>query len=87
MALVVHRSKTGREEAYWVSYIKRRIALQNNFLAATIGPTGSGKSSATLAICEALDPDFTVDNVVFDIEGLLQLVHDGKIDRTKEDGE
>lgn len=46
--------------------IKRRIFRQNkNSLGAFLGETGSGKSWSTLRLCEKVDKNFTIDNVVF----------------------
>lgn len=51
-----------------IKYIKNRINNDKNFMAAVIGPTGSGKSFATLALLELANPEMPK-------EELLKYVH------------
>lgn len=44
-------------EPVWIKFIKSITDANNNFLALTVGPTGSGKSYSNLAIAEMLDPE------------------------------
>lgn len=37
-----------------------------HFMAAIVGPEGSGKSGTALSVCETVDPGFTADRVFFD---------------------
>lgn len=48
----------------------------DNTLWTVVGDTGSGKSYASMRIGEALDPDFTIDQVAFNIEEFLRLAMD-----------
>jgi len=49
-----------------IQYIKNRIYYQNkNFVMIFVGPTGSGKSLATLRLAEMLDSTFNIDRVCF----------------------
>lgn len=41
--------------AYWIKYIKNRIANNKNFLGCFIGQTGSGKSWSAISLKELLD--------------------------------
>lgn len=61
-------------------YILERLHQNNrNFLTAITGPTGSGKSYSGLHLCERIDQDFDVDNVVFSAKELLMLVKQGDL--------
>jgi hypothetical protein len=51
----------------------------NNALWTVVGDTGDGKSMASLRIAEVLDPDFTIDQVAFDIIEFLELVMDDEL--------
>jgi len=48
----------------------------NNALWTVVGDTGDGKSMASIRIAEILDPNFTIDQVAFDITEFLELVMD-----------
>ncbi len=69
----------------WVQYGLYRIKNNQNWLAFTEGPTGSGKSWFGLWLCEQLSKqkgiDFNIDNVLFDGEELLKLAVSGKLKR------
>lgn len=59
-----------------------RMNIHNdNWMAATVGPTGSGKSWASLRIAETLDPNFTVDQVAFGVLDFMKLVMDDSYGR------
>lgn len=49
---------------------------KNNYMAAFCGETGSGKSYAALRVAEAVDPNFTVDQIAFSVVEFLELVID-----------
>lgn len=56
-------------------YFWRKMwAEDNNALCTVVGDTGDGKSMASLRMAEVLDPDFTIDQVAFDIVEFLELV-------------
>lgn len=64
----------------WLKRIWRRVYRRNqNWLCIGHGGTGTGKSYTALELCDLLDPNFTVDNVVFDALELIELVQSGKI--------
>jgi len=64
----------------WLKRIWRRVYARNqNWLCIGYGDTGSGKSYTGLALCDMLDPNFSVDNVVFDAKELLELIESGSI--------
>jgi DNA-binding MarR family transcriptional regulator/Fe-S cluster assembly ATPase SufC len=67
----------------WIRYIKRRINSNKNFLCMVTGPTGSGKSWATLSVCEQLNDDFNVYRVVFKGSELMKLINDKQYEHTK----
>lgn len=53
----------------------------DNWMGAVVGETGKGKSYTCLSLAEAVDPDFTVDQVAFGIEEFMQLVMDESFGR------
>ena len=53
----------------------------DNWMGAVVGPTGSGKSWGAIRIAEAVDPDFTVDQVAFGMREFMELVNDDSLDR------
>lgn len=53
----------------------------DNWMASVVGETGSGKSWAAIRIAEALDPNFSVDQVAFGVLEFLQLVMDDSLGR------
>lgn len=63
----------------WIAYIKGRIANNKNFISFIGGPTGSGKSYASLSIAQLINPDFSIDNCVFTGAELMALVNSGKL--------
>lgn len=59
-----------------------RMNIHNdNWMAAVVGETGSGKSYGALRIAEAVDPDFSVDQVAFGIVEFMKLVTDDSLGR------
>lgn len=65
----------------WITYIKQRIDANKNFLCCITGPTGSGKSWASLSFAEMLSKafgkTFGIDHVVFSARELMALVSSG----------
>jgi hypothetical protein len=60
-----------------VRYILQRVYKQNkNFLMVFVGPTGSGKSLASLRLAEILDPTFTIDRVAFRARDFMKIIND-----------
>ncbi len=62
---------------YFAGYIHQRIKQNKNFLAAITGPTGSGKTYASLSLAESLDPNFNIKNIVFTPEEFIMLLNNG----------
>jgi len=62
-----------------VRYIHRRIKNNKNFLATITGPTGSGKSWSALSMAELIDPNFSVNNVIFKGRELMKLINEGEL--------
>jgi len=52
-----------------------------NFTCIVSGATGSGKSTCALRIAELLDPDFSLDRVVFSVQEFFDLITQGKLKR------
>jgi len=48
----------------------------NNWVAILTGETGSGKSWGAIRLAEILDPEFSVDQVAFNVEEFLDLASD-----------
>ena len=74
-------SESNNNKSDWIKYINWRIKNNKNFLAFISGPTGSGKSTCGLTICEMIDPNFTIENVVFSALELMKLINTGKLKR------
>jgi len=55
--------------------------LNKNWLGIIVGGTGSGKSYAALRLAEQIDPNFSIDQVVFSAEEFLKLLSSGKLTR------
>ncbi|WP_224332885.1 hypothetical protein [Haloprofundus halobius] len=54
-----------------------RMNIHNeNWMCCCVGETGSGKSYAAVRLGEALDPNFSIDNIAFSVEEFLELVND-----------
>ncbi|WP_121744898.1 zonular occludens toxin domain-containing protein [Natronorubrum halophilum] len=53
----------------------------DNWMAAVVGETGSGKSWASIRIAEAVDPDFSIDQVAFGVREFMELVTDDSLGR------
>jgi len=47
-----------------ITWIKKRVVFNLNFLSITTGPTGNGKSWLDLSIAEAIDPEFNTEKQV-----------------------
>lgn len=53
----------------------------DNWMAAMVGETGSGKSLGAIRIAEAVDPNFSVDQIAFGVREFLELVNDDSLGR------
>lgn len=62
-------------EAAFVTWIKKRIAHNLNFICLFQGPTGIGKTWAAISMAEQIDPEFCIDQVVFDFHEFLNVLN------------
>jgi hypothetical protein len=53
----------------------------DNWMGAVVGETGKGKSYTCLSIAEAVDPNFTIDQVAFGLVEFMELVMNDSLDR------
>jgi hypothetical protein len=67
--------KKKKGEASWITWIKKRIRNNLNFLAMATGPTGVGKSWTMLSIAYQIDPEFSIEQVSFSFSGLMQIIN------------
>lgn len=67
------------KEYSWIRYIKQRIKKNLNMIIVITGKTGSGKSWSSLSLGEMLDPDFSIERVIFKAKGLMNLVNRGNL--------
>ena len=82
MAIVLDKRMVNKpREKYWITYIKRRIKQNKNFLGFISGQTGSGKSWSSLSIAHDLDKDFNISRVVFSGIELMNLINSGDLKR------
>ena len=60
----------------WISWIKKRIKNNLNFVALLTGPTGIGKSWNAIEMAYRLDPEFdSVEQVAFKFTQLMQIIN------------
>ena len=69
--LVLHRP----DEDSWITFIKKRINNNLNFLAIAEGETGIGKSWSMMSIAHSIDPTFEASQVVFSFKGVMELLN------------
>lgn len=75
------RQTKENNDPFFIKYIKQRIRQNKNFVCLISGQTGSGKSWSALSIAEMLDPNFTIDQIIFKGTELLSLINSGKLKR------
>jgi len=54
--------------------VKARLQRNQNWLCVITGDTGTGKSFSSLRLGSLVDEDFRIENVVFDIKELIDLI-------------
>jgi ABC-type oligopeptide transport system ATPase subunit len=83
MSIVIYRDPNELKKNSWVKYLLHRIRNNQNNLVAVVGKTGSGKTYSALSVCELISQEngvsFTIDNVVFGLKELMQLINSGKL--------
>jgi len=64
----------------YLQMIHSRLHRQDmDYLMLIVGERGSGKSTAAVRLCELVDPNFTIDNVVFSPSEFAALLKSGKL--------
>ncbi len=67
---------THLEKSIWlIPYIRKRINENRNFIALFVGDTGSGKSYSAISLAEQIDPNFSVDQIVFTVQDFVHLLN------------
>lgn len=71
----------GDEKPYEAEVLRKiwdRLHRQNRHsMVAIVGEEGVGKSHTTLRLAEEIDPSFTAERVIFDVEELLRILYEG----------
>jgi Tfp pilus assembly pilus retraction ATPase PilT len=63
-------------EASWITWIKKRVDNNLNFLSITTGATGSGKSYSNLTMCKMIDEEFNPrEQIAFSFTELMQIIN------------
>lgn len=62
-------------EHSWISWIKKRIAHNLNFISLFQGATGIGKTWGAISLAQMIDPEFSVQQVVFDFKELMAVIN------------
>ncbi len=66
-----------KNSVWLLQWIRHRIENNRNLIALFIGDTGSGKSMSSIRLAELVDPNFSVDRIVFTVKDFLSLVNQG----------
>ena len=66
-----------KNSVWLLQWIRNRIKKNRNLIALFIGDTGSGKSLSSIRLAERVDPNFSVDRIVFTVKEFLELVNGG----------
>lgn len=82
--IIIYRGEPQRNSwARWM--IGRTMRKNQNNLIAMVGKTGSGKTLSAISICEIMSKmdgvPFTIDNIVFSLLELMELINSGKLKR------
>jgi len=57
----------------------RLLVLNRNWLAIVCGDTGSGKSEFAISLGEMVDPNFSIDNIVFTTKEFMKIANPGTL--------
>ena len=71
------RDDSTKNSVWLLQWIRNRIKKNRNLIALFIGDTGSGKSMSAIRLAERVDPNFSVDRIVFTVQDFLALVNSG----------
>ena len=66
--------ENGEKSTWLIPWVKRRIKQNRNLIGIFVGDTGSGKSLSSISLAEQIDPDFSVERIVFTVQELITLV-------------
>jgi len=82
--LIIYRGKPKTNS--WARWMVGRTMKRNqNNLVGVIGKTGSGKTLSAISICEIMSRmdgvPFGIDNIVFSLRELMDLINSGKLQR------
>ena len=70
------RDEGSEGESIWlIPWLKRRIKENRNANLIFVGDTGSGKSYSAIYLGEQVDPNFSVDRIVFTTRDFIHLVN------------
>lgn len=71
----IYEDNPYRKQKYWLSeYARGRVTSNQNFILIFTGGTGSGKSYSAMEVALDLDPNFTVDRIVFKPEDFISVL-------------
>ena len=73
----VSKDDSTKNSVWLLQWIRNRIKKNRNLIALFIGDTGSGKSMSAIRLAERVDPNFSVDRIVFTVQDFLALVNSG----------
>ena len=73
----MNKDDSTKNSVWLLQWIRNRIKKNRNLIALFIGDTGSGKSMSAIRLAERVDPNFSVDRIVFTVDDFLKLVNSG----------
>lgn len=62
-------------EDSFIRWIKKRITLNLNFISLFQGSTGIGKTWSAISTAQMIDPEFSVEQIVFDFKELMAVIN------------
>ena len=78
-AIEMPQFEPGEKSTWLIPWVRRRIKQNRNLIGIFVGDTGSGKSLSSISLAEQIDPDFSVERIVFTVQELITLVNSGKL--------
>lgn len=70
-------------EDSFIRWIKKRIALNLNFISLFQGSTGIGKTWSAISVAKMIDDDFNVNQIVFDFKELMAVINSEEFKKKK----
>jgi len=71
----ISKDNAMNNSVWLLQWIRNRIRKNRNLIALFIGDTGSGKSMSSIRLAERVDPNFSVERIVFTVKDFLELVN------------